>query len=193
MGHSKSSPRSDDLRSFSYVVLAMVGRGGGSGPELAEQAGRAAPIFWTGGASQMYAELRRLARLGYLHAEKTPARTRHRTTYHLTQAGRDAIRDWIGRPSSYPRIQHEAGVRVAAADLGDDGALLESLRALRAQLPRLEQLVAEVEQRAARYPHRARYLRLEMSLGRRLINAHHDWIDEVEQTLGGPARPPRDD
>jgi DNA-binding PadR family transcriptional regulator len=132
----------------------------------------------------MYAELRRLERLGYLSAVPTRARTRPRTTYHLTDTGRAVISEWIGHPSQYPRIQHEAGVRVAAADLGDDHALLKSLAALRAQLPDLERLIGEVEQRAEMYPHRGRYLRLEMSLGRRLIQAHRDWISEVEQTLG---------
>ena len=162
----------------------MVGRGGGSGPELAQQAGRAAELFWAGGASQMYSELRRLTRLGYLRERREPAKTRPRTVYALTGAGRGAMRRWLAEPSRYPRVQHEAGVRVAAADLGDAHAVVESLRALRADLPRLEGLVGEIEARAAKFPHRARYLRLEMSLARRLITAHREWVDEVERELG---------
>jgi hypothetical protein len=38
------------------------------------------------------------------------------------------------------------------------------------------------------FPHRERYLRLEHSLARRLLQAHLDWIDEVERELGVPDR-----
>jgi DNA-binding PadR family transcriptional regulator len=180
-----SSP-SGHLRPISYAVLAMVGQRGGSGPELAEGAGRAAELFWAGGASQMYAELRRLTRLGYLSERREPAKTRPRTVYHLTATGRRAIGRWLAEPSRYPRVQHEAGLRVAAADLGDERAVVASLRALRDDLPRLEGLVGEIEARAAMFPHRARYLRLEMSLARKMIRAHREWVDEVERELGEP-------
>jgi len=163
----------------------MVGRGGGSGPDLAEGARRGAPLFWTGGASQLYAELRRLTRLGYLAARTEPAKTRPRTVYSLTAKGLETFRAWLAEPSEYPRIQHEAGVRLAAADLGDEDTVVQSLRALREGLPDLERLADEIEERATMFPHRARYIILELSLARRLIQAHRDWVDEVERELGG--------
>ena len=45
-------------------------------------------------------------------------------------------------------------------------------------------------QAAAALPHRARHLRLIDSLGRRVLDAHAEWLDEVERELG-PARAPR--
>jgi hypothetical protein len=45
----------------------------------------------------------------------------------------------------------------------------------------------EVDRRRGTIPHRERQLRLVRSLGRKLLQAHLEWIDEVEQELGGSA------
>src|SRR5919202_5516231 len=126
-----------DLRPLSGPVMALVGRNGASGPELLEMATGAAPLFWTGGATHVLREARRLADDGYLSTRREPARTRPRTVYEMTAKGRAAMRRWLAEPSSYPRIQHEAAIRLFASDLGDMGDVLRSLRALREQLPAL--------------------------------------------------------
>src|ERR671938_2100387 len=113
------SSSSSDLRSLSCPVLALVGRGGASGPELVEMATGAAPLFWTCGGSHVLREARRLTKDGYLSARTEPAKTRPRTVYELTPKGYAAMRAWLAQPSAYPRIQHEAAIRLFAADLGD--------------------------------------------------------------------------
>lgn len=46
------------------------------------------------------------------------------------------------------------------------------------------QLVEMFERRAEGVPHRTRAIVLELSLVRRLIDAHRAWIDDVERELG---------
>jgi DNA-binding PadR family transcriptional regulator len=164
--------------------LALVGRNGASGPELVEMATAAAPLFWTGGGSHVLREARRLAEEGYLSARREPATTRPRTVYELTPKGYAAMGEWLAQPSGYPRIQHEAAIRLFASDLGDLHAVLGSLRALAEALPRLEALCDHFEARAQRIPHRTRAIELEISLARRLIQAHREWVDEVGRELG---------
>jgi DNA-binding PadR family transcriptional regulator len=176
---------SSDLRPLSCPVMALVGRNGASGPELVEMATGAAPLFWSGGGSHVLREARRLVQDGYLSARSEPAKTRPRTVFELTEKGHAAMRAWIASPSAYPRLQHEAAIRLFASDLGDTDALLDSLRALRAELPRLEELCDLYEARAQAIPHRTRAIELELSLARRLIQAHREWIEEVERELGG--------
>jgi DNA-binding PadR family transcriptional regulator len=130
--------------------MGLVGRGGASGPELVQMATGAAPLFWTGGGSHVLREARRLADHGYLSTRTEPAKTRPRTLYELTDNGREAMRDWIASPSSYPRIQHEAAIRVFVSDLGNTDDLLNSLTALRDQLPYIDELCDRFEQRAPR-------------------------------------------
>ena len=178
------SPVSTELSPISYAVMSLVGRDGASGPELVEMATGAAPLFWTGASTHVLRVARRLAEAGYLSARTEPAKTRPRTVYALTDKGLDAFRAWLAVPSSYPRIQHEAAIRLFASDLGDLDAVLGSLRALRDELPRLEAQCDTYEERAHTIPHRTKAIVLELSLVRRLLRAHRDWIDDVERELG---------
>jgi len=177
---------SSGLSPISYAVMSLVGRAGASGPELVEMATGAAPLFWTGAASHVLRVARRLADDGYLSATSEPAKTRPRTMYRMTERGQTAFRAWLAAPSAYPRIQHEAAIRLFASDMGDQEAVLASLTALRQDLPRLEALCDMFERRAQAIPHRTTAIVLELSLVRRLLQAHRDWIDDVESALGGP-------
>lgn len=46
--------------------------------------------------------------------------------------------------------------------------------------------------RASGLPHRARYLLLQHDLGRKLLQAHTDWLDAVESALGTGSEPTSD-
>lgn len=175
-----------DLNPFSYVVMALVGRGGAGPHDIVDMMRRGGRVHWTAAPSKIYAEPKRLASLGYLEAQKAPGRTRERTVYSLTDRGERAVRDWLAEPSGFPRIQSEAIVRLLAGDLGDDASVCASLTAMRADLDELDALLAASRARARELPHRERYLRLIGSLGQRLVDAHRAWLDEVEAELGGP-------
>ena len=173
---------SDDLTPFSYVVLTLVGSQG-AGPHDIVRMMRQGRVYWAASESHYYAEPKRLAKLGYLTAEKQPGRTRERTHYRLTDAGRDALRAWAATPATYPRIQEDAVVRVLAGDLVGDEAILASLAGLRGDLADLSLRLEEAERAAETLPHRARYLALVHSLGRKLLRAHEEWADEIELEL----------
>ena len=176
---------SSNLNPLSYVVLALIGRNGASAHELVQMARSGQRLHYSGAASKIYAEPKRLARLGYVAARKEPGRTRERTFYTLTERGLAALQEWLARPSSFPRIQNEAAARVLASDLAEDPrAVAESVKAIRAEIEEQRLLLEAAESHASTLPHRERQLRLVRSLGRRLLDAHDDWIDEVERELG---------
>ena len=171
-----------DLTPFSYAILVLVGRSG-AGPHDLARMGRQGRIYAAAAESQYYAEPKRLAQLGYLSARKGPGRTRERTHYTLTERGIDALREWARSPIRFPRVLHEGVVRLLAADLVGEQPVRESVVALRAELDELDGLIDQAEHVAATLPHREKYLRLNHRLARRLVAAHRDWIDEVEQSL----------
>jgi PadR family transcriptional regulator, regulatory protein AphA len=172
----------DELTPFSYVVLALVGQGG-AGPHDIVRMMRQGRLYWTASESHYYAEPKRLERLGYLSSRKEPGRTRERTHYMLTVKGRKALQAWLAEPAALPRIQHEATVKLLAADLADDETVLRSLHALRGEIAEAGSRLDAAEATAATLPHRERYLRLVHKLGRRLLRAHQEWLDEVEREL----------
>jgi PadR family transcriptional regulator AphA len=175
---------SSGLTTFSYVILALVGEGGAGAHDLAESQRRAGSPYWFTSRRNMYAEPKRLAALGYLSATKEPGRTHDRTLYRLTDRGKEALRQWVARPTPFPRMQSEAPVRLVAGYLVPDAQLLTSLRALHDELDAVSAGLDEAEQYAATLPHRERYLRLVHSLGRHLLDAHQQWLKEVERELG---------
>jgi len=160
----------------------LVGAGG-AGPHDLVRMAHQGRVYWEAADSQWYAEPKRLERLGYLSSRKEPGRTRERTHYDLTDRGRQALRDWMKEPARWPRPQLEPVVRLLAADLVGEEAVVESLRGLRAEIDELERRVDVANAVAATLPHRERYLRLAHGLAHRLLDAHRSWLDEVEREL----------
>src|SRR5919197_3639293 len=105
-----------ELKPISYTVLTLVGREG-AGPHGLVRYTRHGRVYRGQAASQFYAECKRLARLGYLNAEKRPGETRERTHYTLTDKARDALRAWAEEPAAFTGIESEAIIRVLATDL----------------------------------------------------------------------------
>src|SRR5258708_15323295 len=114
------------LTPFSFVILALVGRNG-AGPHDIVRMMRERSLFWTTSESHFYAEPKRLAKLGYLVAEKQPGRTRERTHYELTDKGRNALAEWLAQPAAMPRVPNEAAVKLPGAHFSDDATRLSSL------------------------------------------------------------------
>jgi DNA-binding PadR family transcriptional regulator len=178
---------SADLTPFSYVILALVGEGG-AGPHDIVRMMRQGRIYWTAAESHYYAEPKRLEKHGYLRSRKEPGRTRERTHYELTEKGLGALREWLALPARLPRMQNEAVVKVLAADLTDDAVVAASLEGLRADIADVRARLDVAEAVAGTLPHRKRYLRLVHGLGRRLLEAHSAWLEDVERELRGATR-----
>jgi PadR family transcriptional regulator, regulatory protein AphA len=179
---------SDELTLFSYMVLGLVGRGGAGPYDLRRMAVRGRIYDWAG-ESQYYVEPKRLARLGYLAAHTEPGKTRQRTVYTLTDKGLEALREWARTPVAFPRIQHEAMIRLLVADLVGEEAIHDGIATLRADMDELEQRLDDAETAAQSLPHRRKYLLLAHGLSRRLLEAHREWLDEVERELEPPRSP----
>jgi hypothetical protein len=81
-------------------------------------------------------------------------------------------------------MQSEAIVRVLAADLVDADAVVESLAGLRADIADARRRLDAGDALVEGLPHRARQLRLIHRLGRRIVDAHEAFADEVEREFG---------
>jgi PadR family transcriptional regulator, regulatory protein AphA len=174
---------SDRLNPFSYVILTLVGRHG-AGPHDLRRNAEQGRVFWEAAPSQWYAEPKRLAKLGYLDAEKLPGRTRERTHYTLTEKGRAALEEWARTPVALPRMQHESIVRLLSADLVPAEAVLEGLGQLRTEIEtQLGHLASARARWSETAPHRVHLLSVNERYAERLLRLQLDWLDEAEATL----------
>jgi DNA-binding PadR family transcriptional regulator len=145
-------------------------------------------VYASSADSQYYAEPKRLQRLGYLSAEQQPGRTHPRTHYRLTERAYEALREWARQPVLFPGISSRPIVRLMAADLVGEEAVVEGLRALRADVIDLMARLDVAEAVAETLPHRRRYLLLNHALARKILQAHLEWLDEIERPTRAPAR-----
>jgi len=175
-----------ELSPFSYVVLVLIGRDGAGAHDLVRMA-RQGRVYASAAESHYYAEPKRLAKLGYLTAEKQPGRTHARTHYRLTDKAFDALRTWVREPLAFPGIPTQPIVRLMAADLVGNGPVLASLEALRNDITDLLARLDVAEAVAATIPHRERVLLLNHRLARDILHAHLNWLDGIERELA-PAR-----
>lgn len=174
---------SDRLNPFSYVILTLVGRNG-AGPHDLRRMAETGRIYWQAAPSQWYAEPKRLAKLGYLDAEKRPGRTRERTYYTLTGKGREALAEWVRTPTPLPRVQSEPIVRLMAADLVPAENLLEGLDALRKEIQEQLELLDQGRERWMKsVPHRAEVLAVNVEWARRALLLQLDWLEQAERAL----------
>lgn len=178
----------DALKPFSHVVMLLVGHEG-AGPHDLVRMARQGRIYGEFADSQWYSEPKRLASLGYLDSRKESGKTGQRTHYTLTAAGLDALRAWLRQPASFSRIQMEPAWRLLCADLVGDDAVLASLRGLRTQIAELRRQTETGEQVARSLPRREKYLMLNHRLAHRIIDAHEEWLEEVERVLGEGEEP----
>jgi DNA-binding PadR family transcriptional regulator len=173
---------SSELSLFSYEILGLVGQDGAGAHDLLRMARAGRMLDWAG-ESQYYVEPKRLARLGYLSARKEPGKTRERTVYSLTDKGLDALREHARTPAAFTPLKSDLLLRLLVADLVGEEPTRRAVGALREELAELSGQLDAAELRAARLPHREKYLLLVIEFLRGLLQLHLDWIETAEERL----------
>lgn len=108
-----SEPR---LTATSYAVLGLLDIQTWSTYELTRQMQRTLRYVWPRAESNLYREPQRLVDAGYATAEQRLVGRRNRTEYSITDAGRDALRDWLQQPAAPTTLDSEAMVKVLFGD-----------------------------------------------------------------------------
>jgi DNA-binding PadR family transcriptional regulator len=127
------------------AVLAALLEGESSGYDLAKGFDASVANFWMATPQQLYRELERLAEQGLIqarivHQERRP----NKRMFSLTEAGREAIRQFTRKSPKPSVIRDELMVKVQAADAGDGAAvrgfIIERLEWAGAKVQRYERV-----------------------------------------------------
>jgi len=86
--------------------------------DLTKQLRRNMRFFWPRAESRIYDEAKALVDRGLATATATTTGGRRRTTYAITDAGRDAVRAWLDTPPRPTALECEALLRVFLLDFG---------------------------------------------------------------------------
>ena len=114
-----------------------------SGYDLKKWADKSLGFFyWSPSFSQIYSELKRLERAGYVTSRTVPQATgnRDKRIYAITEEGREAVRDWArGAPVEPPVLKHGVMLRLWLGHLLEPGRAGEVLREHQAYAERMRE------------------------------------------------------
>lgn len=144
---SKSQERL--LTVTSYAILSVLSLRPHSTYDITRQMRLSLHYMWPRAESNVYAEPPRLVEAGLAAAREEWNGQRRRTVYEITDAGRAALADWLASPSSPPRFESEALVKVMFAENGSRDELLASVRAIGADADEALRQVLRIADRYA--------------------------------------------
>jgi DNA-binding PadR family transcriptional regulator len=114
---------------------------------------------WPRAESRLYEEPKQLVEQGLAQAEKSFVGKRSRTTYTITESGRQALAAWLSTPSSPPTLECESIVRVLYADHGTLADLAAAIGVVQREAAAMQQrgraIAAEYQQGGAPLQERA--------------------------------------
>ena len=124
--------RTRGLTTTSYALLGLLAIKPWSTYELTRQMEWSLSRFWPRAKSKLYEEPKKLERLGLAISRQEATGRRARTVYAITPAGRRALADWLGEPTTGFGLEAEPLLRVFLADQGTRADTLSTLAGARA-------------------------------------------------------------
>jgi PadR family transcriptional regulator, regulatory protein AphA len=121
-----------ELSPTGRVILAMVAVEPRSGYDIKQVVDHSTRFFWAASYGQIYPELKRLAAEGLIEPDSESEGGRRRTTYRITNSGREAFAAWIRDPELTYELRDEGLLKAFFAGLlerEDAIAVLEAARA----------------------------------------------------------------
>ena len=178
-----------ELGKTSYVILGMLRKGARSGYEIKAKADISTRFFWQISYGQIYPELKRLEDAGLIAGEADESSGRQRREYAITDAGEQALRDWLtGDGDLHFELRHEGVLRFFFADVLDSEEQLALLATMRTEHQRirreLEAIQPAAEQRGAESGDRFPLLTLETGIAYQ--DFFVDLCDRLERRLTEP-------
>jgi PadR family transcriptional regulator AphA len=184
-GESTGARAEPALPVTTFAVLGQIARAPATGYEVQARLRRTAALFWHCSYSQIYAELRRLAGLGYVSEERVAQERRpNKRVYTITESGREALVAWLERPWGLAQVRDESLVKLMLADALPAGRVADELKRLKAQHEeRRREFEAEL---AVLPPDAGPFVRYALWKGVRAQAAFADWCQAVADDLSGP-------
>jgi len=174
------------LTTTSYAILGVLAMRPWSAYDLTGYMSESAVRqLWPRTESRLYAEPKNLVAHGLASATKEYTGKRKRTVYQITDAGREALAEWLDEPAAPPQTEDETMLKIFLSDSGS----VEQLRAaIRRDVERLRKMLEtgrrisdRLERGEPRFPERVHVTAISANAAVRSLRQrfeHLRWIDE---------------
>jgi DNA-binding PadR family transcriptional regulator len=183
--------------SLEYAILGFLNYMPYSGYDLKKAFDASVRHFWPADQSQIYRTLNQLVKHGWAKVEVIEQIGRpDRKVYHITPAGREALRDWLAGPLPAAEERIAALIQVFFAGQLSDDEILAKFEGLVAHLRELLDIYRHVPEQIQDYvkavgSSREEYFwLLTLQFGINSTQAHLIWAEGVIQQIRNKQVPP---
>lgn len=134
------------LNTTAHAILGLLALRPWTAYELAAEMRHCFEYFWPRADARVYDEAKGLVARGLARAETAAVGKRPRTTYAITPPGRQALAEWLERPSPAIALEFEGLLKVFFARFGTREQLLATLEQARADTEEMLRVAAVVRQ-----------------------------------------------
>ncbi|QDQ98928.1 PadR family transcriptional regulator [Tomitella fengzijianii] len=140
-------------------------------------------FYWSPSFSQVYSELKRLEKHGFVESAAGETGTRNRRVYTITPGGIAALRRWARESAvDRPVLKHSTMLHLWLGHLSDPARLKEMVREHIAQMTELRDGAAARAESARREPSWA-YTQIVMAWSRRHYQSEIDLAEELLEQI----------
>jgi PadR family transcriptional regulator AphA len=183
IGHTERMPVSPagDLNNTARVLLGMIAEGHATGYAIKAEIERSTRLYWGASVGGIYPELRRLTEAGLVSVCDDPRGGTRRHAYSLTDAGAEALTDWL-TDTSEPvlEMRSEPLLRLRFAGVLDPEQRLGVVRQMR---DAYESRAAEVHRRLELGEFDDPFHRMTAEFGLAYYEWGRDWCADAERRL----------
>jgi PadR family transcriptional regulator AphA len=183
MGDTEDMPTRppEELNNTARVLLGMIAEGHSTGYAIKAEIERSTRLYWGASVGGIYPELRRLAEIGLVSVSDDPRGATRRHSYVLTEAGRNALTEWL-TDCSEPvlEMRSEPLLRLRFAGVLEPDQRLGVVRQMRAAY---EARVDEVTERLELGEFDDPFHRMTAEFGLAYSQWGRDWCADAERRL----------
>jgi PadR family transcriptional regulator, regulatory protein AphA len=174
-------PAAETLNNTARVLLGMIAEGHSTGYAIKAEIERSTRLYWGASVGGIYPELRRLSEAGLVSVCDDPRGNTRRHSYTLTEAGREALTDWL-TDTAEPilEMRSEPLLRLRFAGVLEPDQRLDVVRQMRAAY---EDRVEEVAERLRIGEFDDPFHRMTAEFGLAYSEWGRDWCAEAERRL----------
>lgn len=170
-----------------HALLGLLALRPWTAYDLTAQMRRALRYAWPRTEANLYSEIKQLAGRGFATASEEESGGRVRTRYEITDAGRQAVADWLRTEPGPVQVQFETLLRVFLADQGDKETLLAAIAATRRQtVEAIAEVIPVIEDYAGDappFPDRAHLNGLFIAFMSDFIRLVMEWCETAEAEI----------
>lgn len=149
-GTAGSNPAMTDIEPLeltptAWSILGFLSLHPRSGYEIREAAKRSVRMFWGISDGQLYPQLKVLESLQLIEAPQGAEGPRARQRWHLTDKGRNALRQWLATPSAPIQIRDENLVKFLFASREGPEMIVNLIRERRASFEWMLKTIQEIQ------------------------------------------------